>query len=263
MGVYSKIISTSKQIDGIYAFVEGTRKEITSGWTFVNGERKQVFPSTETWELVFEQLTSGTYTFNVGFGKYRIEMSAGGGGGATALGFTGSEPPSGGASASAGANGGSGAYGTVSLEYDENTTDTITIVVGSHGNGATRINGTASSTGGGDTKLSDTMHGTEFVVLGGGQAGHARAYSTHDESWAGNGGGFTTTLTDHDLHNGAKGVARENGNYTLGNVVNPSPYDIGGFGGGFSYRSSYSAQQSASNGGDGFVRIYKSNIYPN
>ena len=257
MGVYSKVVSTARQIDTIHTFVEGVRKDITSGWVFIDGVRKQVFPTTEAWELVFEQLTPGTYTFNVGFGKYRIEMSAGGGGGATALAYQVRTH-------CGGASGGTGAYGTVSLEYDENTTDTITIIVGSHGNGATKIEGTAASTGGGATKLSDTTHGTEFVVLGGGTRGYAHATSNGDTAYVGSGGTFTTTLTDHDLHNGRNGASAttDSGhNHVQGNTTNPDPYSSYGQGGGYKYYP-FDNTQAANNGTDGFVRIYKSNIYP-
>lgn len=259
MGIYSNVVSTVKPIDKIRTFIGGVAKDITSGWVFVNGVRKQIFPTTEVWELVFEQLTPGTYTFNVGWGKYKIEMSAGGGGAGTAIGNTPLISPD--PTAASGASGGSGAYGVVPVNYASGVTDTITIVVGAAGTGATKTNGTAASTAGGNTTLSDTTHGSSFVVLGGGGAGYADARGSHDSSSAGVAGTVTTSIIGHDLHNGSAGVAYENGTHTVGNTINPSPYASYGYGGGFSYRLS-SGSQSASNGAGGYVRIYKSNIYP-
>lgn len=211
----------------------------------------------EEWELVAEFTTPGTYTQTLDWGKYRFEMSAGGGGGATAL-ASNVQPHCGGAS------GGTGAYGVALCEYGYGVTDTITIVVGGHGSGATKVEGTAASTDGGATKLSDTTHGTEFVVLGGGTRGYARATQNGDTAYVGTGGTFTTTLTDHDLHNGRNGASAttDSGhNHVQGNTTNPDPYSSYGQGGGYKYYP-VDRTQAANNGTDGFVRIYKSNLKP-
>lgn len=260
MGTYSNVVSTVKPINAIRTFIGGVAKDITSAWTFVNGVRKQVFPTTESWTLVYSKDTAGTDTFNVGWGKYRVEMSAGGGGGGAALGKYISDSWAN----SAGACGGTGAYGTVDFQYSGN--DTLTITVGGAGVGATKTNGTAASTSGGNTSLSDTTHGSNFIVLNGGGAAYAHATNNGDSFAVGTGGTFSTTLGSHNLHNGINGQSGNSatGNRTGANTTNPSPYNTVGFGGGWHYNTNnrYSPEFSASNGGVGYIKIYKSNIYP-
>lgn len=210
----------------------------------------------EEWTLVYEKTTAGTDTLSVGWGRYKVEASAGGGGGATALAAI--HPNS------AGASGGCGAYGDGIIEYSPSDTDTLTIVVGGAGNGATKIEGTAASTAGGNTTLSDTTHGTEFVLLRGGAAGYAHATQNGDNAYVGSGGTFTTSLTDNNFHNGTQGKSASTSSdpKSATNTTNPSPYNTVGYGGGWAYNLLNNRSQSASNGGVGFVRIYKSNLKP-
>lgn len=263
MGVYSKVVSAVKPINQARVFIGGTAKDIISGWVFVNGVRKQVFPTTEIWTLVYEKTTAGSDTFAVGYGRYKVEVSAGGGGAGTALHITGGGgivPAQ--ARNSAGASGGTGAYGSAILSYLE--ADTLSFTVGARGNGATKERGTASSTGGGNTSLSDTTHGSNFIVLGGGGRGYAHATENGDSASVGAAGTVTTTLATHDLHNGRNGASSSTstGSHSAGNTSNPSPYSSYGRGGGWSYKTGTSYSQSASNGTAGFIRIYKSNFYP-
>lgn len=210
----------------------------------------------EEWTLVYEKTTPGTDTFNINWGRYKIEASAGGGGGAAALGGQYSN-------ASAGASGGCGSYGEGIVEYGVLDSDMLTINIGSAGSGATRTNGTAPSTNGGNTTLSDTTHGSNFVVLSGGNAGYAHATTNGDSASVGSGGTFTTSLTDNNFHNGTAGksLSTSRGSKSATNTTNPSPYNSVGYGGGWAY-DTFSNTQSASNGGAGFVRIYKSNLKP-
>lgn len=257
MGIYTKVVSTTKPINQIRTFIGGVAKDIVAGFVFVNGQRKQVFPTAEEWTLVYEKTTSGSDTFAVGYGKYKVEISAGGGGAGTALHIVAGQ-----ALNSAGASGGTGAYGSAILSYLE--ADTLSFTVGARGNGATKERGTASSTAGGSTSLSDTTHGSNFIVLGGGGRGYAHATENGDDASVGAAGTVTTTLVTHDLHNGKKGASSSTatGSHSAGNTSNPSPYSSYGRGGGWSYRTGTNYSQSASNGTAGFIRIYKSNFYP-
>lgn len=219
----------------------------------------------DEWTLVYEKTTAGSDTLNLGWGKYKIEASAGGGGGAAALGgFASSQ---GYFANSAGASGGTGAYGSAIIEYTVNSTDTLTFTVGAGGTGATKTNGTAASTGGGNTTLSDSTHGSNFVVLNGGGSGYAHATNNGDTATVGTGGTFTTTLATHSFNNGRNGASRStsSGNHSAGNTTNPSPYNSVGFGGGWAFNTQSSVflpSMSGSNGGAGFIRIYKSQVYP-
>lgn len=259
MGIYTKVVSTAKPVNQIRTFIGGVAKDITAAFVFVNGVRKQVFPNTEEWTLVYEKTTSGSDTFAVDYGKYKIEVSAGGGGAGTALQVSGYPARAGN---SAGASGGTGAYGSAILSYFE--ADTLSFTVGARGSGATKEYGTASSTAGGSTSLSDTTHGSNFIVLGGGGRGYAHATDNGDDASVGSAGTVTTTLVTHDLHNGKKGASASTatGSHSAGNTTNPSPYSSYGRGGGWSYRTGTNYSQSASNGTAGFIRIYKSNFYP-
>ena len=82
MGVYSKVVSTARQIDTIHTFVEGVRKDITSGWVFIDGVRKQVFPSSEYYTEVYSKTDGGSYSESLSWGKYKIVISGAGGSGA-------------------------------------------------------------------------------------------------------------------------------------------------------------------------------------
>ena len=211
----------------------------------------------DEWTLVYEKTTAGSDTLNLGWGKYRFEASAGGGGSGAALGRT-----EGVTFNEAGASGGTGAYGSFIVSVDMGNTDEFSLVVGAGGNGGTRIHGTAPTSSGGATTISSTNLGT-IVTLNGGGGAHAHATANGDVASVGGGGGFTTTLATHNLSNGRNGASAttSSGNRSAGTTNNPTPYDTGGYGGAWSYSSS-AGTMFGGNGGAGFIRIYKSQVYP-
>ena len=196
----------------------------------------------------YDYTTPGTHTLVLEPGTYLFKGSGAGGGGACALGGSLLYD------AEAGASGGTGAYGEFIVTVS--ATDTFTVTIGAGGTGATKDNGTAASTNGTATSISSAALGTDFVVLGGGGAGYARADSSHQTATAGTAGTVTTTLTDHDLHDGSVGdVATTSSNQHYGYTTNPGEYASYGFGGGFSYHVSNGPKMSATNGGNGWIHI--------
>ena len=201
----------------------------------------------------YDYTIPGTYTLTLQAGTYVFNASGGGGGGAAALAVVSSGTslivPN-----EAGASGGTGAYGSFTLTLS--AADTFTIIVGSGGTGATKVNGTAASTNGGFTSISSTNIGNNFVVLGGGGAGYAHATSNGDTATAGTAGTVTTTLTTHNLSNGIVGstYTTSSGSKSAGYTQNPNDFSRYGYGGGFSYVTS-SKTMNATNGGAGFVQI--------
>ena len=206
----------------------------------------------EEWTLFDEKTVAGTYVFALPWGRYRFEISAAGGGAGVATAWGGR----------AGASGGAGAYGSFIREINVGTTETFTAIIGVGGNGATVSNGTAATTSGGSTTVSSSEDGL-LVTLNGGNGGYAHATTNGDTAYVGSGGTFTTILTEHNFNNGTNGVfaTTHSGDYSSGNTTNPSPYDNGGYGGSWYYNKNMTVI-IANNGGDGFVRIYKSNIKP-
>lgn len=212
----------------------------------------------DEWTLVYEKTTAGSDTLNLGWGKYRFEVSAGGGGSGAALGGYYNNYYN----TSAGASGGTGAYGSFIVEVGVGTTDEFSLVVGTGGSGGTRISGIAPTTSGGATIISSTILGV-IATLNGGGAAYAIATNSGDSAVVGGGGTFTTTLTSHNLSKGRNGVSAStsSGSRSAGTTNNPTPYNTAGFSGAWSYNPSNGAM-SGKNGGAGFIRIYKSQVYP-
>lgn len=227
---------------------------------FLTESHNPVLPP-ETWELVVEKTTPGTYSQTLGWGRYRFEVSAAGGGSGMAFGKNTSTSA---INSEGSASGGAGAYGSFIIEINERNTDTFSLVVGAGGNGVVQYNGVAPTTGGGSTTISSINLG-EIATLNGGEG--AYAYGQHfaqADARVGNGGTFTTNLTTHNLNNGTNGISVAITRGTTAHIdaaktTNPAPYDTGGFGGAWGYNGGY---VHADNGGAGFVRIYKSNLKP-
>ena len=257
---YSYIQVTAKNTSGQSSAAPwnylGPTAQTATGFT-INGNTAVV----RVWEAKgiaatyseYSYITPGTYTLSLAAGTYEFDLSAGGGGGAAAKATLGTR--------FAGASGGTGAYGSFTLTLA--ATDTLTIVVGTHGNGAKKEEGTPSSTAGGTTSISTTSLGT-IVTLTGGEAAYVRATDGTHTATVGAGGTVTTSLLDHNLSNGSAGSAAStsSGKHSASYTSNPSPYTSYGYGGGWSYDSTKTTAigdplkyVSASNGGDGYVHI--------
>ena len=229
---------------------------------FLTESHNPVLPP-ETWELVVEKTTPGTYTQTLNWGKYRFEVSGGGGGSGMAWGKNTNTSV---LNSIGAASGGAGAYGSFIIEINERNTDTFSLVVGAGGNGAKQYNGVAPTTAGGATTISSIILGT-IATLNGGEG--AYAYGQHfaqADARVGNGGTFTTILSIHNLKNGTNGISSfvqkgaSWGEVSAASTKNPTPYNTGGFGG--AWKEPYNGTPYANNGGAGFVRIYKSNLKP-
>ena len=272
MGVYSKIVSVPKQIDTIHTFIGGTKTDITSGWTFVNGVRKQVFPSTEYYTEVYSSTTAGSYSESLSWGKYKIVISGGGGSGSACIrestqqetttlqgGFAAQEK-------------------TVFVEVGNDETKTISGTIGAGGGGA-YVYMSASAAWGDTTTVTSSYGAGGAGYQNGNTPGNKYAVSRpYARAWGavgGSGGGSTSVLVDSVLLDVAAGG---NGGTV---TINDSGYrtSAGGAGGnggttsgtgsaggarGYWFAgSSHSAGSVTSTPGtDGYVRIYKSNIYP-
>lgn len=257
MGTYTNIVSSAKPINAIRTFIGGVAKDITSAWTFVNGVRKQVFPTTEAWTLVYSKTNGGNYSYSAGWGKYKIEISGGGG--------------SGGASCSTHSdyrnwanNGSNGELVTTYANVASGNTLTFSGKVG---------------TGGQSSSASYTMVGMSLVpsaTVGAGGTGYANGNSGNSGVYQGSGvsaaaagaGGGSTSL----VYSGTTKVAKGgNGGDCDADEIKPQRYGGKGGSGGVSSGSGASGgsgvfgyKQAATSGAgtNGYVKIYKSNIYP-
>ena len=219
----------------------------------------------EEWTLVYEKTTAGAYSENLGWGKYKVVMSGGGGSGAifvrgsnaNDMRFVYCQ------------NGFAGAEQTVLLDVLSDETKTFSGTVGSGGSGS-RVYFDGAIT-----------HAT-YGAVGTGYANGATAntkYEYHllpsadkNGAWVGgSGGGSTSILVDGVLSGTAAGG---NGG---GVRVNYSGYKTsdGGAGGSGGTTSGTGASGGANvsvkansgsrysgNGTAGYVRIYKSNLKP-
>ena len=276
MGTYSRVVSVVKPINQIRTFIGGEAKDITSAWVFVNSVRKQVFPTTEEYTEVYSKTASGTYSTTLGFGKYKIVLSgAGGAGGAAAAKNIDNIE---GELKTYGQNGFAGEKNETIIMIGENETKNINIVIG-QGGGQAYVTATsdmstmvATAGTGGTGYVSGTAGASTFGVTTG--------YTNASSSVAGGGGGGSSRV----LVDGAQLLVSKGGNggeagapsdksgtvYTLRTATG----GIGGSGGtttgsgssGGIGRKTVTVLTSAtaySNAGtDGYIHIYKSNIYP-
>lgn len=273
IGAYSKIVSTPRKIDSIHTFIGGTREDITSAWTFVNGVRKQVFPSDEFYTEVYSQATGGAYSTTIGYGRYKIVYSGGGGSGSSVtIRKTGS------VSNRSQSNGSAGQEITVYLDVEYGQTKTITGTVGT---------GAAGSYTYASTSSHSQTAGTPGTGYASGGTGTTKSFVVSNKfpnpgpddtgygaMAGGSGGGSTSFFIDGVIQEIAKGG--NGGGASLVNMLDGTKSVSGGTGGSGGTNSgtgatggaaTYVAGSNSGNtsgaGSDGYVKIYKSNIYPN
>lgn len=214
---------------------------------------------TEEWTLVQQITTPGSYSTTLGWGRYKIELSGAGG--------------SGGASSSAHAsylnyanNGAAGKLFTAVIEVALDNTRTITGIVGSGGKSCTARgydNGNGSySVGAAGTGATNGTKGTGQVV----NTETAVGRITSAAAAGGSGGGSTSAVGIGTAAGGAGGNCRAL------NSANRQANGTGGAGGSGSNQGNgasggagkfgYDALATSGAGSNGWVKIYKSNVYP-
>ena len=269
MGVFSEVISATRQIDTIHTFIGGTRTEITSGWVFVNGERKQVFPSAEYYTEVYSKTSGGSYSESLSWGKYKIVISGGGGSGGAVI-----REANSGAEYKINQNGYAGEEKTVYIDVPYGETKTVSGTVGSGaGGGNVHVDSyfvaafTSSYGSVGTGYASGNTANTKYAV----QRSNLQGWG----SVGGSGGGSTSLLVDGDLNsvaaggNGGTTMLNDGGNrYSNGGAGGSggTTSGTGAAGGASVYWVGYSGHgahtATAGSGTNGYIHIYKSNIYP-
>ena len=272
-GAYSKIVSTVRQIDSIYTFIGGTRKQIDTAWTFVNGERKQVFPSTEIYTEVFAQTTPGSYSTSLGYGKYKIVISGGGGSGSMVAARKGGNIHD-----LSQTNGTSGQEITFYIDVPFGATKAITGKVGGGAAGSYAYAGSSAHTETAGTPGTGEHNGTSgSVVHVMTQDNDVPSENGYLAMAGGSGGGSTSFIVDSVLSNEAKGgnggtaKCKYETGYVTPNISvaggtggnGGTTTGAGAAGGASKYISGNVSGQYSSAGSDGYVHIYQSNIYPN
>lgn len=268
-GIYSKVVSTTRQIDSIHTFIGGVKKDIDSVFVFVNGERKQVFPSSEVYTEVFASTTGGAYSTSLGYGRYKIVISGGGGSGSSvALRKTGS------VSNRKQYGGSAGEEKTIMIDVPNGQTWTFSGTVGTGAAGSSTYAGSSSSSQSAGAAGIGYANGTRgstknFVVANNNQ-------DTGYGAMAGGSGGGSTSLFVNGVSNsvargGNGGSASLYNNYWTGTEsVSGGTGGSGGIsngtgaaGGAASYGAGSNSGNTSGAGADGYIRIYKSSIYPN
>lgn len=266
MGTYSKIVSTVKPINSIRTFVGGVAKDITSAWTFVNGVRKQVFPTTEVWTLVYSKDTAGSFSYSAGWGKYKIELSGGGGSGAATarahVGYSHSE--------TAGSN---GELITVIHNVESGTTRLFDGTVGSGASGSkaqSKQNESISfvpsnSVGAAGSGYANGSQGTSGWGRSGGNP------FDYSSAVSGSGGGSSNIVFHYSGGSIGQYARGGNGGNAVAKTVSQQYGGVGGSGGvssgsgaagGAAVTGYDNTTVTSGAGSDGYVKIYKSNIYP-
>lgn len=215
---------------------------------------------TEEWTLVEQITTPGSYSTTLGWGRYKIELSGAGG--------------SGGASSSAHAsylnyanNGAAGKLFTAVIEVALDNTRTITGVIGSGGKSCTARgydNGNGSySVGAAGTGATNGTKGTGQVV----NTERIQIHTITSSAAAGGSGGGSTSAVGIGTAAGGAG-----GNCRALNSSNQHANGTGGAGGSGSNQGNgasggagkfgYDALATSGAGSNGWVKIYKSNVYP-
>lgn len=210
----------------------------------------------EEWVLDSEYTSAGAYSTSLSWGKYKIVISGAGGGGAAA----GWQSSSGTRYANAGSN---GEEKIIYVDVLENNTLTISGIIGAGGTGgkarATHSNTNVGGNGGAGYQNGSNGTNQQYIWSGG----------DNSASTSGGGGGGSTSLEYDNIIEIAKG-----GN---GGNARHSSYGIWGYGGtggsggtttgtgatGGAGDGAYStSQRIGGTGATGYVRIYKSNLYP-
>jgi hypothetical protein len=213
----------------------------------------------DEWTLVYENHTPGSYSESFGWGRYKVELSGAGG--------------SGGASSSAHSssynyanNGASGKLFTAIVEVFYDETKTISGVIGSGGKSST-ARGYDFQTGSYSVGAAGT--GATNGVRGAGEVkNYTRPGDPTSSSAAagGSGGGSTSAVGIGTAAGGAGGDCRarnsgnQNANGTGGAGGSGSNQGNGASGGAGKY--AYDALATSGAGSNGWVKIYKSNVYP-
>ncbi len=252
MGTYIKVVSSVKPINKISVLVNGVIKNIKSGWVFVNGQRKQVFPTTEAWTEIYNKGTPGSYSQTLGFGKYRIVMSGGGGAGGVAVNhdFGGDKSAT---------NGSAGELQSFYFDVADGTTTTVSGVVGA---GASFSDITTVGT---DVRTTVGTPGTGYASGTSGESKSSYQAGPY-ASVSGSGGGSTNANvggTNHIAKGGNGGAAseeRHSGTRQPG--IGGSGGTSSGTGASGGVRRTGMTHARGGSGSKGDVRIYKSNFYP-
>jgi hypothetical protein len=215
----------------------------------------------ETWELVFEKNTSGAYSQSLGWGKYKIVFSGGGG--------------SGGASSAThwnyqdwANNGSAGEESYIITTISKGSTRVYSGIIGEGGKSSyayarysALIDATATAGNAGS--------GYENGTKGGTKTGKGEGESDCSAAAGGAGGGSTSLkLASSGGTIFAKGG---NGGAASADRIDSVSGGIGGSGGttsgtgaaGGNGALGYKGPATSGAGADGYVRIYKSNIKPN
>lgn len=255
MGTYIKVVSSVKPINKISVLVNGVIKNIKSGWVFVNGQRKQVFPTTEAWTEIYNNGTPGSYSQTLGFGKYRIVMSGGGGAGGAAISTKRLSDTS-------VQNGSAGELQDFYFNVAYGETINVSGVVGA-GAGGSIVDARATHR--------TTTIGTPGTGYASGTNGEAAGVYTGGEyygSVSGSGGGSTNANVGGTNHiaKGGNGGSASDGHHS--GTRQPGTGGSGGVSsgtgaaGGEGRRTALAVRQESGAGSNGYIRIYKSNFYP-
>lgn len=214
----------------------------------------------EEWTLVYENTTPGSYSTTLGWGKYKVVLSgAGGSGGAAASGKYSNQNY-----ADAG-EAGKLLTGYTNVLHD--TTSTISGVIGSGGK--------ASSAFGNDTTQGSYTVGAAGTGAVNGVQGTGQVKNTYQSGYTsagaagGSGGGATSASGIGTAAGGRGGNCRALNSATPVSQVAVGTGGAGGTGSnegdgapGGAGKFAHATTATSSNGSDGYVRIYKSNIYP-
>ena len=214
---------------------------------------------TEEWTLVEQITTPGSYSTTLGWGRYKIELSGAGG--------------SGGASSSAHSswrnyanNGAAGKLFSAIIEVALGDTRTISGIIGSGGKsstargydnaagsysvGAVGTGATNGTKGTGQVANNETQHHTTTSAAAAGGSGGGSTSAVGIGTAAGGAGGDCRAENSYDkLANGTGGTGGSGSNQGNG-----ASGGAGSFG--------YDTLATSGAGSNGYVKIYKSNLYP-
>lgn len=274
-GIYSKVVSTTRQIDSIHTFINGVRTDIKTGWVFVNGVRKQVFPSTETYTQVYSKTTGGNYSTTLGYGKYKIVISGGGGSGSSvALRKTGS------VQSRTQYGGSAGELKTIMIDVPYGQTWSFSGTVGTGGKGSSTYAGTSAhsqSAGAAGTGYANGTQGSTRYFMVSNYPGSDFQDAGYGAMAGGSGGGstslFVNGVSNSVARGGNGGSASLVNRYSIGSGTESVSGGTGGSGGisngtgaaggAASYGAGSSSGNTSGAGTNGYIRIYKSSIFPN
>lgn len=265
MPTYSKVVSTLRQIDTIHTFIGGTRTDIDSAWVFVNGERKQVFPSAEQYTQVYEKTTGGSFSETLPYGKYKIVISGGGGAGA-AIARAGDDD----VKIQYNQNGFAGEEITVYLDvmFGETKTVSGTVGTGAAGSYVRCYAGTGQQSA--SVGAAGTGYGNGTVGQTGTVPGGEQDRGDYGAMASGSAGGSSILYIDSELQGIAKGgnggscQVRWYGTKTFAGGVGGSGGTTSGTGAaGGGAITLWKNVGTSGAGVNGYVRVYKSSLYPN